>query len=230
MKHRNLRHFSAASIVAILVCCFAYTVSASLGYLTFGSNVNPDILLNYGGNRPEVLIGIVAMAVKTIFTYPILLYCGREAFKTAIKDAKIAIGIQSSSNIDDSLIVRLVIVILWFILSLLCAVLVPNIGEVISFLGCLAAYFIFILPGMCLIAITAKSGKRPFEILISCNFLTLKFNFRSITCTQNKSFLHGFGWPFRGDWSLHFRCGHHTRHPRHGQSSQFWIFAILFSS
>ena len=50
--------------------------------------MNPDILLDYDANRPEVMIGVIAMAVKTVFTYPILLFCGREAFRSAIKDLK----------------------------------------------------------------------------------------------------------------------------------------------
>lgn len=41
--------------------------------------MNADILMSYSAKRPEILAGIVAMALKTITTYPILLFCGREA-------------------------------------------------------------------------------------------------------------------------------------------------------
>ena len=51
--------------------------------------MNPDILLDYDANRPEVMFGVIAMAVKTIFTYPILLFCGREAAQSLIKEAKL---------------------------------------------------------------------------------------------------------------------------------------------
>ena len=85
----NLFLLSGVSCTAIFICAFAYSFSASCGYLTFGSIVNPDILLDYPADRPEVMFGVVAMAVKTVFTYPILLFCGREAFRSAIKDAKI---------------------------------------------------------------------------------------------------------------------------------------------
>merc|ERR1711976_967403 len=57
----------------------------------------------------------------------------------------------------NELIQRIIIVLIWFVLSLLCAILVPNIGEVISYLGCLAAFFIFVFPGGCLISISLKS-------------------------------------------------------------------------
>ena len=169
MKHRKLKHFAAVSMVAIFVCALSYSGAASLGYLTFGSKVNVDILLSYDGQRPEVIIGILAMALKTVFTYPILLFCGREAMKAAIGDVKAALFRRQVDNENDTestpstsssfneLVQRIAIVLVWFILSIVFAILVPNIGEVISLLGCLAAFFIFVFPGGCLISISLKS-------------------------------------------------------------------------
>lgn len=39
-------------------------------------------------------------------------------------------------------------VLVWFVTSLLIAIVVPNIGDVISVLGGLAALFAFMFPGM----------------------------------------------------------------------------------
>ena len=64
---------------------------------------------------------------------------------------------EATSTSSNELIQRIIIVLIWFVLSLLCAILVPNIGEVISYLGCLAAFFIFVFPGGCLISISLKS-------------------------------------------------------------------------
>ena len=172
MKHRKLKHFAGVSLFAIFICALSYSGAASLGYLTFGSNVNADILLSYDGKRVEVIIGIVAMALKTIFTYPILLFCGREAMKAAICDVKALIVQRGSSDqteqvpdsLPNELSIRIVIVLLWFVLSLLCAILVPNIGEVISLLGSLAAIFIFVKPGACLIGISLKSDPSHFRL------------------------------------------------------------------
>ena len=44
---------------------------------------------------------------------------------------------------------RIVIVLVWFVTSLLIAIVVPNIGDVISVLGGLAALFAFMFPGKC---------------------------------------------------------------------------------
>jgi len=156
MKNRNLKHFAGVSCTAIAICAFAYSFSASCGYLTFGSIVNPDILLDYPADRPEVMVGIIAMAIKTVFTYPILLFCGREAFQSAIKDLKMSLGYPVDPNAPPSILQRVIIVMCWFVLSLVCAIFIPDIGKVIMFLGCLAAFFIFFFPGSSLMANVIK--------------------------------------------------------------------------
>lgn len=46
---------------------------------------------------------------------------------------------------------RLLQTISWFLLTLLLALFIPDIGKVISVIGGLAACFIFVFPGLCLI-------------------------------------------------------------------------------
>ena len=178
MKHRNLKHFAWVSTVAIAICAVANSVSACCGYLTFGSKVNPDILLDYDANRPEVMFGVIAMAIKTVFTYPILIFCGREALQSAIKDVKMSLGYQADPD-SQSIVQRIVIVIVWFSLSLICAIFIPDIGKVIKFLGCLAAFFIFFFPASSLIANTFKSDpsligrKGQFLVLLGSVFMVV---------------------------------------------------------
>lgn len=100
--------------------------------------------------RPEILIAIIAMTLKTFFTYPILLFCGREALVTLICDR---FGITEAGET----VLRYLIAAVWFVASLVLAVLIPNLGNVIKLLGCLAAVFIFIFPGLCLVQMTARS-------------------------------------------------------------------------
>jgi len=42
---------------------------------------------------------------------------------------------------------RIIVTLIWFIISLLFALFIPDIGVVISLLGGLAAIFIFVFPG-----------------------------------------------------------------------------------
>ena len=55
------------------------------------------------------------------------------------------------------MIVRYVVVTVWFFLSLILAIVIPNIGDVIKLLGSLAAVFIFIFPGLCMFKCTIRS-------------------------------------------------------------------------
>ena len=78
---------------------------------------------------------------------------------------------------SQSIVQRVCIVMTWFCLSLLCAIFIPDIGKVIKFLGCLAAFFIFFFPASSLIANTLKSdpslhrGKSQLLFLLSGVFL-----------------------------------------------------------
>ena len=75
--------------------------AAAFGYLTFGSHVTADIMLSYDASRPEVIIGILALALKTVSTYPILLFCGREAMRTALNDFMTLVK-PSSTEAEES--------------------------------------------------------------------------------------------------------------------------------
>ena len=77
MRQRTTKQFTLASSSAIAICAAVYTVAGTCGYLTFGSNVEDDILSNYSATEPMVMVALIAMAAKTFTSYPILLFCGR---------------------------------------------------------------------------------------------------------------------------------------------------------
>ena len=76
-RDRRLLQFTTKTVfTALVLCILSYTVTASFGYLTFGSHVRADILSSYSPT-PDVLIAVVIIAIKMYTTYPILLYVGR---------------------------------------------------------------------------------------------------------------------------------------------------------
>ena len=75
-RDRKLLPFTKTIVVALMLCIFSYTGTASFGYLTFGSHVKADILSSYSPT-PDVLVAVIILAVKMYTTYPILLYVGR---------------------------------------------------------------------------------------------------------------------------------------------------------
>lgn len=77
MQDRTMKSFTVVVVIALIICTTAYTLTGVYGYLTFGSKVSSDVVESYGSSDISILIGITAIAIKTITTYPILLYCGR---------------------------------------------------------------------------------------------------------------------------------------------------------
>jgi sodium-coupled neutral amino acid transporter 7/8 len=140
MKNRSLSKFTFCAVISMLICFAAYTTVGYFGYATFGNGKVPsDILQGYTDKSVMLTVAIIAIAVKNFTTYPIVLYCGRDAL----------LGIL---NVDlNRISVRVIVTLIWFILSLVIAILVPDISPVINLLGTLSAMFIFVLPGICLL-------------------------------------------------------------------------------
>lgn len=147
MKRRTLPEFSKTIFVALLLCFLAYTITASLGYLTFGSSVRADILSCYNPTA-DVLVAVIGIALKMYTTYPILLFVGRAALDSVWMDIKSHTPAEMETGEKFR---RISIASVWFVVSLLLALFAPNIGIVISLLGGLAALFIFVFPGLCLL-------------------------------------------------------------------------------
>lgn len=77
MRERKLSNFIKATLLAMIILLFLYTITGTFGYITFGSKILPDVMVLYDASDPVVLIGIGALIVKMITTYPPLVLCGR---------------------------------------------------------------------------------------------------------------------------------------------------------
>lgn len=168
LKNRSVGTFLRTVIVAMAICVLTYTVAATYGYLTFGSLVASDILESYDAKDPIVLVGLIALAIKTYTTYPILLFCGR----IAIDDLYLQLRkLPKEIGLRFERLRRIIIATVWFVTSIFLAAVIPNIGVVIQYLGSLAAVFIFIFPGLCLLQLALKKDEmiilRKTKILIA---------------------------------------------------------------
>lgn len=47
------------------------------GYLTFGEDVAPDVLMSYPGNDPVVIVARLLFGVSIVTIYPIVVLLGR---------------------------------------------------------------------------------------------------------------------------------------------------------
>ncbi|KAL3244764.1 hypothetical protein MRX96_018571 [Rhipicephalus microplus] len=153
LEDRRLSTFAKAVVSATVLTALLYTVAGVFGYLTFGEGVAGDILELYDARQPLVLVGILAMALKIITTYPILIFCGRTAVDDLYGQFR---SLDEDAKRKRELFRRIAIVSIWFCTTVVLACLVPNISIVIRTIGSLAATFIFVFPGLCLLFVSVK--------------------------------------------------------------------------
>ncbi|KAJ8674035.1 hypothetical protein QAD02_005297 [Eretmocerus hayati] len=159
MKNRDVGKFTACAIISMVICFIMYSTVGVFGYATFGiGKVPSDILQGYTDKSTTLTIAIIAIAIKNFTTYPIVLYCGRDAILSLI-----------GLDVDCHSLIRSSITIIWFVLCLVIAILVPDISPVISIMGSLSAAFIFLFPGICLLQSTLQ--KDPHLYLNKDRFL-----------------------------------------------------------
>uniref|UniRef100_A0A665UR48 Solute carrier family 38 member 8a n=1 Tax=Echeneis naucrates TaxID=173247 RepID=A0A665UR48_ECHNA len=144
MANQRLSHWVFISVVSMIICLIIYSLTGVYGYLTFGKNVKADILMSYTGDDILMLIARLLFGVSIITIYPIILLLGRSETQL--------ITFRSLFTLSGILeVLRYALTVLWITVTLLIAVFVPDISKVISVIGGISAFFIFIFPGLCLI-------------------------------------------------------------------------------
>uniref|UniRef100_M4AEY9 Solute carrier family 38 member 8a n=1 Tax=Xiphophorus maculatus TaxID=8083 RepID=M4AEY9_XIPMA len=144
MENQRLSHWAFVSVVAMIICLIIYSLTGVYGYLTFGKTVAPDILMSYSSHDKLMLVARLLFGVSIITIYPIIVLLGRSAMLR--RDEALMVKFECRS--------RWVLTVLWIMTTLLIAVFVPDISKVISVIGGISAFFIFIFPGRDLVIIT----------------------------------------------------------------------------
>uniref|UniRef100_A0A8C5I8A8 Putative sodium-coupled neutral amino acid transporter 8 n=1 Tax=Gouania willdenowi TaxID=441366 RepID=A0A8C5I8A8_GOUWI len=125
MENQKLFHWVVISVLSMFFCLLIYTLTGVFGFMTFGRAVASDILMSYPGNDVVMIISRLLFGISIITIYPIILLLGSRC--------------------------RVVLTVIWITLTLLIAMFVPDMGDVISVIGGISAFFIFIFPGLCLV-------------------------------------------------------------------------------
>lgn len=152
-KQRNMINFAKATALTLGLLFFLYCMAGTFGYLTFGANVSADIMVRYNAKDPFVMIGVLALIIKMITTYPPMIVCGRGALDGLYAEFT---NMPLDKFISGEFNRRIVITTIWFVTSLLVALFTPNIAVVIELLGSLASANVFIFPSLCLMAISKR--------------------------------------------------------------------------
>ncbi|EOA96949.1 Putative sodium-coupled neutral amino acid transporter 7, partial [Anas platyrhynchos] len=148
MKQPEVKTWGAVVTAAMVIALFVYTGTGVCGFLTFGASVEQDVLLSYPSNDIPVALARAFIILCVLTSYPILHFCGRAVLEGLWLRYT---GVTVEEDVVRERRRRLLQTVSWFLLTLLLALFIPDIGKVISVIGGLAACFIFVFPGLCLI-------------------------------------------------------------------------------
>ncbi|XP_070689142.1 putative sodium-coupled neutral amino acid transporter 8 [Pempheris klunzingeri] len=159
MENQKLGHWVVISVVSMFFCLLIYTLTGVYGFMTFGRAVASDILMSYPGNDVVMIISRLLFGISIITIYPIILLLGRSVIlNLMLRIQRRRRGIVTSSFESRC---RVVLTVIWITVTLLIAMFVPDMGEVISVIGGISAFFIFIFPGLCLVFIMQTESVTP---------------------------------------------------------------------
>uniref|UniRef100_A0A3Q2PCP5 Solute carrier family 38 member 8 n=1 Tax=Fundulus heteroclitus TaxID=8078 RepID=A0A3Q2PCP5_FUNHE len=133
MENQRLPHWVVISVLSMFFCLLVYTLTGVYGFLTFGQDVASDILMSYPGNDVVMIISRLLFGISIITIYPIILLLGRNRR-----------GVVTHSFESRC---RVLLTVAWTSFTLLIAMFVPDMADVISVIGGISAFFIFIFPG-----------------------------------------------------------------------------------
>ncbi|XP_068595088.1 sodium-coupled neutral amino acid transporter 7 [Brachionichthys hirsutus] len=150
MSRKGIKPWGVVVTLSVIICLFVYTGTGVCGFLTFGSSVSQDVLMSYSPNDIAVAIARAFIAICVITSYPILHFCGRaviEGLWLRLQGEQVEVCVRRERRR------RILQTLVWFTVTLVLALFIPDIGRVISLIGGLAACFIFVFPGLCLMQV-----------------------------------------------------------------------------
>uniref|UniRef100_A0A8B9RFZ7 Solute carrier family 38 member 8a n=1 Tax=Astyanax mexicanus TaxID=7994 RepID=A0A8B9RFZ7_ASTMX len=148
MENKKLTHWVFISLMSMFFCLIIYSLTGIYGYMTFGKNVAPDVLMSYSGGDVLMIIARLLFGVSIITIYPIVVLLGRSVIQDPLLKRR---GKHFTVTNFFEMCTRVSLTVTWIMTTLLIAVFVPDISKVISVIGGISAFFIFIFPGLCLI-------------------------------------------------------------------------------
>ncbi|KAJ8003206.1 hypothetical protein DPEC_G00166990 [Dallia pectoralis] len=148
MENKKLSHWVFISVMSMFFCLVIYSLTGVYGYLTFGKSVAADILMSYAGDDVLMIIARLLFGISIITIYPIILLLGRSVVQDPLLRFRQRFHVVTRSYESRS---RVGLTVAWITVTLLMAVFIPDISKVISVIGGISAFFIFIFPGLCLV-------------------------------------------------------------------------------
>ncbi|XP_066493752.1 solute carrier family 38 member 8 [Tiliqua scincoides] len=158
MSNKKFSHWVLVSVLSMLFCLLIYSLTGLYGYLTFGADVAADILMSYPGNDVVVIVARLLFGISIITIYPIVLLLGRSVLQDICLSSKHSYVLTREPYEKWT---RAILTTAWVVATLVIALCVPDISKVISVIGGISAFFIFIFPGLCLVCAMETEPIKP---------------------------------------------------------------------
>ncbi|XP_013979621.1 putative sodium-coupled neutral amino acid transporter 8 isoform X2 [Salmo salar] len=127
MENKSLSHWVFISVVSMFFCLVIYSLTGD------------DVLM---------IIARLLFGISIITIFPIILLLGRSVIQDPLLSFRRRFHVVTESYENCS---RVGLTVAWITITLLIAMFIPDISKVISIIGGISAFFIFIFPGLCLV-------------------------------------------------------------------------------
>lgn len=148
LKRASVPRFGIVVVVAMTICSILYIITGTFGYLTFGTNVASDVLKNYPPNGILVNTARVTLCLIILPSSAVVVFCGRSCLDGLYVAA---FSVPATKAETDEKRQRILQILAWIGLSLIISIYMQDVLYAITFVGGLAALFIFFYPGICLV-------------------------------------------------------------------------------
>ena len=144
LHKRSVSRYTVVILVTSFLVFICYVLAAVFGLMTFGVDVDPDILLEYSSKDILMTIARAAISVSVIGSYPIFTFLGRGA----VDDTLIQISEKLNRSLErNSEFRRVLVLLVWHFLALGVALLTSSLGTVLQLVGSIASLFMLFFPG-----------------------------------------------------------------------------------
>lgn len=140
MSNRSIDKFTTAAMIAAAVIFTLYTMTGLFGYLEFGNNIGPSILLCYNPlKEPQMLVSYCGVFVKLCASYGLYGNAARGAVYRVFRIEPKLVPFWKHFLITAGIT----------LVTLLLGLFIPNVNTVFHFVGGLCGGFLsFILPAL----------------------------------------------------------------------------------
>ena len=171
LKNATQKRWNILTFVSFMAAVVIIGLFSIIGYITFGQNIQDNILNNYG-TKADVVITItrIVFVFTAALTFPTYFYVVRHVSHSLYHALTVGVSKNENGTVkiptihDVSLTKHLIFTIPVFGINLILGLFITDLGFVMNVTGSLSAVFIaFILPPICYIKLDNTDNGSYFK-------------------------------------------------------------------